>query len=375
MINDKKTGCSLKLKSTDRIILDMIQETKKMAGETKFLILIVDDFTAKLLSSFLTMSEVLNEGIFSVERLATKRQPFPKYHALYFISPTAESCSLVADDFKDDKNPMYSRIHLFFSHRIMEVTMDNLVTEGVVKRTKTCKELNLSFFIRDKNLFDLGIPDAIKIFSVKNNAEQRDKVLSIIMERLFTVCAVLKEFPHIQYQKSSPLCSRLAELLNEELKNFYSVKTYNEKRGILLLSDRMLDVTTPFLHDYNWETIIYDLFKIQDNELEFNDKKYKLDAKDELWMEYKNMHMAQVFEKLPKDFEEFMQSDLSKVGKTDNLESFDEMANVLHNMKGYKTKTSQFSLHLKLAEEVSNVRKDFNLYRNTMKGMFTTSLN
>jgi hypothetical protein len=332
----------------------MIQETKKNA-DSAFLIIIVDDYTARILSSFVSMSEVLNEGIFSIERLQTKRQKFPKYHALYFISPTSESCQLLADDFEDESKPQYSRVHIFFSHRIMDPSLEKLATKGLVNRVITCKEMNLSFLIRDKNLFDLGMPEALKVFTMRNNQDSKKAMLSSIMERLMTICTVLKEYPYIQYQKSSSVCLNLAENLNANLSEFYHTKSYNEKRGIILIIDRTLDITTPFLHDYNYETMVYDLFPSIDNEVDFNNKKNKLDEKDDLWVKYKNKHMCLVFEELQKDFDEFMKSDLSKVSKADNLESFDEMANVLHNMKGYKTKTSQFGLHLKFAEEITTV--------------------
>jgi len=352
--HSQTTTNSLKKNSINRILKDMIGETKKAADST-FVIIIVDDYTANILSSFLTVSEVLNEGIFSIERLASKRQKFPKYHALYFISPTAESCEFLAKDFEDDTIPQYSRVHIFFSHRIMDLTLEKIVTQNLVRRVKTCKEMNLSFLIKDRNLFDLGLPGALKIFTVKNNSDARSKILSTVMERLLTVCTVLKEYPYIQYQKNSTLCSNLAETINANLNEFYQTKNYNEKRGVLLIVDRTIDIATPLLHDYNYETMVYDLFKTTDNELHFNDKKYKLDEKDDLWIKYKNKHMVVVFDELQKDFDAFMQSDLSKVNKADKLESFDEMANVLHNMKGYKTKTNQFGLHLKLAEEITNV--------------------
>ena len=345
---------NLKANSTQRILKDMIQETKNNV-EAGFLIIVVDDYTVKILSSFLTMTEVLNEGIFSIERLQTKRQAYPKYDALYFISPTNESCEILAKDFQNEKNPMYRRIHIFFSHEIIDMIFEKIITPGVVKRTKTCKELNLSFLIRDKNLFEIGLPGALKLFTVKNNKDNRDKLLSCIKERLATVCGVLRENPHIQYQGNSPIAARLAEYMNGHLTEFFNMRTSNEKRGIMLIVDRTIDIATPMLHDYNYETMIYDLFNTKENELEFMDKKYVLNDKDDLWVKYKNKHMCQVFEELQKDFDSFMQSDYNKVNKTEE-QSFDEMANVLSNMKGYKMKTNQFSLHLKLAEEITNVR-------------------
>jgi syntaxin-binding protein 1 len=361
MINENPIGSNtsnLKSFSTARILSDMIGEVKKQAQDA-FLIIIVDDYTALILSSFLTVSEVLNQGIFSIERLGTKRQKFPKYHGLYFISPTAESCQLLAKDFEDDSLPQYSRVHVYFSHRIMDVTLEKMVTQNLVRRVLTCKELNLSFLIKDKNLFDLGLPGALKLFTVKNNNDSKSRILSSVMEKLVTVCNVLKEFPYIQYQKNSPFCLNLAEKVNAELSEFYETKFYNEKRGVLLILDRTIDVTTPFLHDYTYESLVYDLFKTKDNELEFKEKKYKLDEKDELWMKYKNKHIADVIETLQNDFQLFMESDLSKVRDSDKMEELDDMSKALQNMKGYKTKSAQFGLHLGLVEEINNVFSKF----------------
>lgn len=350
---------TLKQCAMSRILLDMINETKNAAGEGTFVLIVVDVFTAKILSSFLTMTELLNKNIFSVEQLDLPRQRFPKYHAIYFVSPTVDSCKRIAEDFKDENKPQYSRVHIFLSHRIMDNTMEELVTPFLVQRVKTFKELNLAFLTRDLNLFDIGMGHALEIFTLKGAIERRDQILSNVLERLFTVCATINEFPYVQYQKSSPICTKLAEMLTALLNEFYQNKIYNEKRGILLLTDRSFDVTTPFLHDYNYESMVYDLFDIKDGVIQLGSQTYKIDDKDELWLKYKNKHMCIVFEQLQKDFDEFMKSDLSKVQKQE-LESFDEMANVLHNMKGYKTKTNQFSLHLKLAEEITNV-KNFSL--------------
>lgn len=90
----KSSLSSLKGRSISRIKLDMIQNVLSKT-DGKFLIMVIDDSAAKILSSFLSMSDLLNLGIFSVERLLTNRQPYPQYHALYFISPTVESCSKI----------------------------------------------------------------------------------------------------------------------------------------------------------------------------------------------------------------------------------------------------------------------------------------
>ena len=177
-------------------------------------------------------------------------------------------------------------------------------------------------------------------------------------ERLFTVCTVLNEFPYIQYNKNSIYCQKLADFMHAKLSLFYSNKSFNEKRGILLIVDRAFDITSPFLHDYYYECMIYDMFKIKDNIIDFNKKEYKFDEKDKLWMKYKNKHIAEVFTELHQDFNAFMQSDISKMqrGQGNEMQDFEQMSKVLHGIKGYQMQSNQFKMHLDLAEEITNVR-------------------
>ena len=350
----KQISNTLKACSINRILLDMIRETRSQIDNATFLVLIVDDYSSKILSSFLTMTEVLNEGVFSIERLSLLRQKFPKYHGLYFLSPTSESVLKLVDDFADPNKPQHARAHIFFTHRLMDLTLEKMLKEPLVKRVKTLKELNLSFHIKDRDLFDLNLNFALEIFTVKNNLDQRDKILSNILERLFTVCASLNEYPYIQVQKSSSLCLKLGEMLNVMLTDFYQIKNFNEKRGILLLTDRTYDVTTPFLHDYSYEALVYDFFNLKENKIIVEKINYILDDKDEFWIKNKNKHIVKVFDEIQKEIKEFGESDISKAHKGE-LETFDEMLNVVHGMKGYEKKSKQLSMHVKLCEEIMTV--------------------
>ena len=344
----------LKGRAIRRIKFDMIEDTIKQCQG--FLIVIIDDYSAKILSSFLSLSQVINLGVFSVESLKAKRQPYPRYNALYFISPTADSCRRVAEDFRDEKKPMYSRAHIFFTHRILDEVFDNLIQKNLVTRVQTCKELNLSFLIDGKNLFDFGSKTNLKLFSSSMKKEDQNLYITQLMEKLITVCSVMQVYPNIQYQKSSYFCTRLADLLNLELNKLFKDKG---KKGILLLTDRTFDPAGPLFHDYNYETMVYDFFKFENrNEIQVNGTTSKLDESDELWEDYKDRHLVEVFGKLSEDFEEFMKSDMAKVGKNKDLDNFDEMASVLKNMTGYKEKNRLFSLHLKIAEEVNNKFKN-----------------
>ena len=61
---------------------------------------------------------------------------------------------------------------------------------------------------------------------------------------------------------------------------------------------------------------------VKNDKIELNKKIFTLSEEDELWHSYKILHVAEVFQKLSKDFEEFQKSDLSKVGNTAEMDYF-----------------------------------------------------
>jgi hypothetical protein len=67
----------------------------------------------------------LDVGVYLVETVEKKRQPYPTMDAVYFISPeqgTKSSSSVVCKDFSD-KIPMYKSVHLFFTNGIVSYSI------------------------------------------------------------------------------------------------------------------------------------------------------------------------------------------------------------------------------------------------------------
>jgi syntaxin-binding protein 1 len=234
-----------------------------------------------------------------------------------------------------------------------------LVTDGVIKRTMVLKELNLSFFTKEENVFDFDWESGLKIFNCSE--ENQNKMLQSICDRLFTVLTTLNIHPYIQYQGSSHLCKILGQKIEDIFTNNKFCKNL-KKEGILLLTDRSIDVTTPLLHDYNYRSLIYDLMEVKNNTINLNNKKIVLSDDNELWKNYKLLHIAEVFQKLSKDFDDFQKSDLSKIGKNSNMDSFSDMANALTNMSSYRIKTNQLSSQIHLAEELNKIYKNNHIY-------------
>ena len=369
---------SLRYLTTNRMIDDLIENSLQLAQDS-FTLIIVDSYSAKLLSNYLTMTDILNKGIFSVESIYNTRQNFPNYNAIYFISPTENSINLLKKDFLN--KPKYKQILIYFTHKIEENIFNLLIINNIIKRTILCKELNLSFFIKENNVFDFNFESGLKIFTLDDI--NKENLIKSISYRLFSVCSTLKFFPYIQYQNNSKLCCRLCEILENLLQEFGRTKNL-QRNGILLLTDRTYDPMTPLLHDYVYEPLVYDIFsdKINkndeidvnfENEAQNNNiintnsnenkkvkKILKLSDKYELWNSYKLLHFAHVLEKISEDIENFQASDLSKVKKKNDSANLDDMANIITKMSSYKLKSAEISNNYYLAKELKElISKNF----------------
>ena len=357
---ESQNSLTLKSLANTRISVDLLESSILNCQKTcPFTILVVDNYSAKVLSSYLTMSDLLNRGIFTVELITNKRNRFPNYGVIYFLSPTQKSITALIEDFSNLKRPKYNRAYIYFTHRLPENLLEMLATEGVIRHTVLLKELNLSFFTKEDIVFDLDWESGLKIFNCSE--EMKNKMIQSICDRLFTVLTTLNIHPYIQYQANSRLCALLSDKIEDIFNNNKFAKNL-KKEGILLLTDRSIDVTSPLLHDYNYRALCYDLMEVKNQSITINNKKISLSDENDLWHSYKLLHIAEVFHRLSKDFEDFQKSDLSKVGKTSNMDSFSDMANALTNMSSYKIKTNQLSSQIHLAEELNKKYKNNHIY-------------
>ena len=118
IFNNNLSYNSLKKKTIDLFKIEMISKTINSYHLNCKCLLIMDNTTAKLLSKYITLSEVINQGIFSIESIYRKRKPYKSFAAIYLISSSESSINLVLEDFKSEKKRLYKWCHLFILDRI-----------------------------------------------------------------------------------------------------------------------------------------------------------------------------------------------------------------------------------------------------------------
>ncbi len=97
---------TLKSQCDSLILTNMIEETLKKNKILNRAILLLDKKASKILSSFVTMTDCLNRGLYSIESLLKSRKSFPNLSGIYLIFPCQESIDLII---KDIKNKLYKK--------------------------------------------------------------------------------------------------------------------------------------------------------------------------------------------------------------------------------------------------------------------------
>ena len=141
-----------------------------------------------------------------------------------------------------------------------------------------------------------------------------------------TLCVTLGEYPLIRhrlyhtenvefanlvkkkldkYKEDNPLMGEVRKKLVCFLLNFslYFFKGFDKSKSELIILDRGFDVVSPLIHELTYQAMAYDLIDIKNDVYSFNSKKDSLsfgkkeallDENDELWLQLRHLHIAEV---------------------------------------------------------------------------------
>lgn len=350
----------------DNLIADTISNYSE---ETCPFILILDDESSKILSTFYKMSDLINMQLFSVELLTKKRQPFKTMHAIYFISPS--SLNLISNDFpmiNKVSDFLYKRLHIYTTDKVTEYDMQQLIKPGLVNRILTFKESNINFYLLNKNIFyfhplsnytDFGYKGTIFSYLYFNSINSIEDKIKIFCERICSVCIVMKQFPNIVYFCPDKVCEIIAKVANKELSEFYD-KNSNiapNKNSLLLITSRNMDICGPLIQNHSYSSTIFDKFeKINGNTIKVNNTNYTLDDSDDLYEEFKNQDYISAIQGIQSKYEEFVNevnANKKEINTTDDInikmKSFDDTIK-------YK---ALFTNHITILNECEKINKIF----------------
>jgi len=375
------------------IVIDRIQNEVLKSCSSKFpgyMVLIVDEASTLVISSCLGMYKLMESRVTLVEDLAKKRAPYRQSAPIYFLSPTHESVDRLIEDWTPSKRkePLYAdSIFLYFTNTIPDDLFQKIKScKPLFKRLKALGEVNIDFIANEKRAFHLDMKPSLSVLSLNPSSSEAVALIETIASKLVTVCASINEYPHIRYRASSQLATALSTAFHHKLTNYIGLNEgwwyhgdaehTDRGRATLLLLSRTDDCLSPLLHEFTYQAMVYDLLDVQSQKITYSaetagsidqngndlgtmEKDALLDDNDELWVELRGKHIADVIQILSGRIRNIVNSSTgvalsSKGGKAKAL-SLSQMSNALRALPEYREVMSKLTQHMNMAHRCMDI--------------------
>ncbi|KAH8594446.1 Sec1 family superfamily protein [Bisporella sp. PMI_857] len=365
-------GLSSMKEQRDKIVDSIRQITR---GDWK--ILIVDEDSKKILDSVVKEDDILNENITNIERIEDKRENQPDTDAIYFLSPEPHIVDCLLADFERRK---YKKAHLLWT-----ALLDPLLrrrfdgSRNAREQLASFETLSIDFFPRESHLITFRDPWSFPIlYHQECNGLVRDHLQSLV-QKITGICVLLGEYPKVRYYKprnptheANVLCTHLARMVQEELDAYAGFNQNfpppsSRPQGILLITDRAMDLAAPLVHEFTYQAMAHDLLPIKEGDKvlyktivhqgqpDEEVKDMEIGEKDKIWVDNRHRHMKDTIDKLMGDFQKFIADNPHFTNQEGDATSLNAIKDMLAGLPQFQELKEAYSLHLTMAQECMNI--------------------
>ncbi|KAI3504333.1 hypothetical protein L1887_32917 [Cichorium endivia] len=369
----------------DRLLIEMLKSASSGDPRSSWKVLIMDKVTVKVMSSACKMTDITDQGISLVEDLFKRRQPMPSMDVIYFIQPIKENIVMFLSDMSG-REPLYRKAFIFFSGPTPKELVSHLKNDcSVLPRIGALREMNLEYFPLESQAFTTDHDRALVDLYSKTSEKSRqfDITLTTMAIRIATVFASLKEFPFVWYRAKGldgTTATTFRDLVPVNLASavWDTVSMYktnipnfpqNETCDLLIV-DRSFDMIAPIIHEWTYDCMCHDLLDLDGNKYvqevpnksggDPQKKEFLLEEQDPVWLEMRNLHIAEASEKLSDKMQNFMSKNkAAQLQQKDNSElSTREIQKMVQALPAYNEQMEKLSLHVEIAGKVNKAVRD-----------------
>jgi len=362
-----------------------LQTSEPIEKWSNDMILVVDDASLRVISHAFGMYRLMENRVYLVEQITKVRAPYRKSAPIYFLSPSKASVARLISDWtpsKKQKEPLYAdSVFIYFTNALSDELFDMIkACKPLVKRLKALGEVNIDFIAKQARAFHFDM-NSSEVFSklYRQRVNGSSPLEHAIADKLVTACASLNEYPHIRYKAGSNVSVQVAKLFNQKFTSFigknkdwwyHGDATHTEKgRSTLLVMSRTDDCLSPLIHEFTYQAMVHDLLKVKDDKITVQtqgaegpiEKDALLNESDELWVELRGKHIADVIQILSGRIRDIVNSStgvaLKKKGSEAKSLTMNQMANALKALPEYQEVMSKLSQHMHIAHQCMNIFK------------------
>lgn len=366
------------------IILDNIRATSGRDWK----VLILDQQSRRIVYNVTKEDDILNANITNIEQIEDRRQQQSDTDAIYLLSPQPHIVECLKADLSRKR---YRRAHLIWTSQLPRPLQEEIFrSESRARQIIESRSLNIEYFPREANLVTFREPWSFHALYHPACDSLVRSHLETLTQKIVSICISLGEYPLIRYYKprehqkhaadvlsyhiASFVQGALDEYARDERNNFPPQSQAVRPRAVLFITDRSMDLVSPFVHELTYQAIAMDLLPIRDDEDKITyrnvirrgqpdeeEKDVEINERDNLWVAHRHMHMKDLLVQLSEEFRKFQAKNPQFADNNGQPASINTIKDMLAGLPEFQEGKEAFSLHIDMAEKCAKIFADHKL--------------
>ncbi|KAK7928065.1 Sec1-like protein [Apiospora marii] len=360
------------------IIIDTIKNiTQDDNAANQWKVLVIDEHSKKILDSVVKEDDILSQNIANIERIEERRERNPTMDAIYILTPEPYIVDCLIADLEARR---YQKSFLVWTG-VLDPQLRKRINGSPLSQQQIggFETLSIDFFPRESHLVTFKDPWSFPVLYHPACNALVAKHMRDLAQKIAGVCITLGEYPKVRYYRpraplheAAVLSAHLARFVSDELDEYAQWNPNfpppsSRPQGILLVTDRSMDIMAPLVHEFTYQAMAHDLLPIKEGDKttfhmtvnegapDAEEKDMELNDKDKVWVDNRHRHMKDTIDKLMSDFQKFLDQNASFTDAEADTTNLNTIKDMLAGLPQFQEMKEIYSLHLTMAQECMNI--------------------